>query len=359
MRKGEQENAYNREGIHLSCGAKRLYFVSGGLPAEAAYTTTVNGRLGVGTTSPNYPLDVVTNEALGFAGAFFNDGNNLNRWGIGVAGGADDGNGENNLIHLFTGNGTCKGYLQIDDQTVEIAQYSDVRLKENIIPAPIDGLEMVLSLPVREFNFIGSSVRQYGFIAQELEAVYPDAVGMSPHSQTQDTGAGTTVVDGIRTIKPLKLIPILVHAVQKQEEKIEALEVRIEALEQRNAALLSHQMSAAPLGGGASARAILTGGLGRVLPQAGVDLWKEIPLAQAVEEVDEVREEKGARTVTKYRFNVKTMSVEPYTVQETVVETVPTGRTTRRIKPDVFFDESSGKFLRRVDPVSAPKDGEI
>ena len=90
-----------------------------------------------------------------------------------------------------------------------------------------------------------------------------------------------------------------------------------------------------------------------VLRQLGVDPWVEIALADAVETVPETNSVTSVKTVTKYRLNIASRQIEPYTVEESVTDQVPTGRTIERLKAGVRFDEITGKLYRWVGLASA------
>ena len=79
---------------------------------------------------------------------------------------------------------------------------------------------------------------EYGFIAQEVQAVIPDVtrtktfdtqacVEMKPGQQTPATSEEFVVMDYTR------IIPILTKALQEQQEVIQSLEKRISELEQK------------------------------------------------------------------------------------------------------------------------------
>jgi hypothetical protein len=90
-----------------------------------------------------------------------------------------------------------------------------------------------------------------------------------------------------------------------------------------------------------------------VLRQLGVDPWVEIALADAIETVPETNPVTSVRAVTKYRLNIASRQIEPYTVEESVTEQVPTGKTVERLKAGVRFDEGTGKLYRWVGLASA------
>ena len=117
---------------------------------------------------------------------------------------------------------------------------SDERVKENIVEAT-SKLDDILSLKVKNFNFIGDNKKQIGLIAQEVEEVFPSWVN------TRDTRIYKThdedgnpleeqgeLVSGHEDGKSLKVgmeFAILTKAIQEQQEIIQSLKQRIEQLE--------------------------------------------------------------------------------------------------------------------------------
>jgi hypothetical protein len=117
---------------------------------------------------------------------------------------------------------------------------SDERVKENIVDAT-SKLDDILSLKVKNFNFIGDDKKQIGLIAQEVEEVFPSWVN------TRDTRIYKThdeeglpleeqgeLVSGHEDGKSLKVgmeFAVLTKAIQEQQEIIESLKQRIEQLE--------------------------------------------------------------------------------------------------------------------------------
>ena len=104
---------------------------------------------------------------------------------------------------------------------------SDVKLKENIVDAS-EKLDDVMKLKVRNFNLKSDPThKQIGFVAQELEQVFPSMV-----DETQDrTEDGSTLETYTKSIKTSVLVPILVKAIQEQQTLIENLTTRLNALE--------------------------------------------------------------------------------------------------------------------------------
>jgi hypothetical protein len=91
--------------------------------------------------------------------------------------------------------------------------------KRNIRDAPSADTARLLNLRVAHYNRPGREAVETGLIAEEVAAVYPEAV--SPH---RVTGEPETVV------KSALIVPML-HLIQQQQAQIDALTARIEALE--------------------------------------------------------------------------------------------------------------------------------
>jgi hypothetical protein len=105
--------------------------------------------------------------------------------------------------------------LCVGTDGVIIRNSSDIKLKTSICPITY-GLNEVSQLnPVsfywcdNEKNRRGSD-RQVGFIAQEVKPIIPEAVGQG--------------ADGIYSLDPNKIIPILVKSIQDLTKRVEELE---------------------------------------------------------------------------------------------------------------------------------------
>ncbi len=95
--------------------------------------------------------------------------------------------------------------------------FSDIRLKENIQGLPPQ-LSNICALRPVEFDYKDGSGHQIGFIAQEMQQVYPDVVGVDRDEMLTVTGWDKTTSR-------------LVKAIQEQQAIIEQLTQRIAALE--------------------------------------------------------------------------------------------------------------------------------
>ena len=106
---------------------------------------------------------------------------------------------------------------------------SDVRLKENISDAT-PKLSDILSLKVKNFNYLGDEHKQIGFIAQEFEQVFPSLV---TERDTRKYDDESNVLSGYENTKGLKVgmeFAILVKAIQEQQDIINELKAEIDEL---------------------------------------------------------------------------------------------------------------------------------
>ena len=142
------------------------------------------------------------------------------------------------FLGMYT-NGTSTAQFRVGGNGVIYAQntsvqsISDQRLKENIRDSS-DGLAVVNALrPVRydwKKGYGNDQKNQLGFIAQEIETVFPESVSEWQINKDEETT--------YKTVGPSALIPVLVKAIQElkaindtQAETINALTARIVALE--------------------------------------------------------------------------------------------------------------------------------
>ena len=131
--------------------------------------------------------------------------------------------------HLrFARGGISAGYITSNSATtIAVNNSSDERLKENIENSG-SAIQDIKDIQVRQFDWIDNidTHRDFGFVAQELVNVVPEAVTQGT-DELDDNG------------KPVRswgvdyshIVPRLVKVCQEQQTKIEELEARILALE--------------------------------------------------------------------------------------------------------------------------------
>lgn len=123
-----------------------------------------------------------------------------------------------NFVEFYINNGgTGSGKITANGASAAaFGTFSDERLKENIVDLPSQ-LANILALRPIEFDYKNGSGHQIGFIAQEVQQVYPDLVG-------QD-GEYLTLSDMSKNDARL------IKAFQELAAKVESLEARLAVLE--------------------------------------------------------------------------------------------------------------------------------
>ena len=109
---------------------------------------------------------------------------------------------------------------------------SDRRLKENIAPAT-PKLDDIMKLNVVNFNLIGNENKHIGFIAQEIQEVFPSFVHQSDTRKYDEDG---NVVSGLEDALGVKIgmeFAILVKAIQEQQAQITQQNELITSLQSR------------------------------------------------------------------------------------------------------------------------------
>jgi hypothetical protein len=105
------------------------------------------------------------------------------------------------------------------DASNDIVAYSssDLRFKENIKPIE-SSLNKVMSIRGVTFDWVlnpehhGNAGHDYGVIAQEIEALFPEMV------RTRDSG--------YKAVRYEKLIPVLIEAIKELKSELEELKVK-------------------------------------------------------------------------------------------------------------------------------------
>ncbi len=213
---------------HFNFSTAEDTYIRGGKATSNVLINDNGGNVGIGTNSPDARLDVESsggqqliltstasdpngiltiNVPATAACASCSELVSFNRAGTGNIG---------NITMNSAGNG------------VTYNTSSDKRLKENIGRTRF-GLSDLLRIEVKDYNFIGQAAasRVTGFLAQDLFRIYPDAVKEGDH--------GTTITNQW-AVDYGRLTPLLVQAIQDQQQLIDAQQRKIAALEARAAA---------------------------------------------------------------------------------------------------------------------------
>ena len=179
-------------GLATTGGGATLYFYSYAntsteAGAQQHFVMTNTGRIGIGTSSPDYPLHVQGD--MGISGQIF---------------GISDKRVKTNIESLVTG-------------LEKIAKMNPVSyfFKTDVYPD--------MNLP---------EGRAYGLLAQELEEFFPELVGNQ--IKTLDTEGEEM---NLKSVNYIEMIPVLISAVKELNQIVEDKDREIKALEKRMSAL--------------------------------------------------------------------------------------------------------------------------
>jgi hypothetical protein len=115
-------------------------------------------------------------------------------------------------LNIGKANGADLIYVRADGYLYSVGAWSgsDIRLKENITDLD-NGLQKVLGLKAKKFDLIDGLKNNFGFIAQEMQEVIPDAVSVFEEKEQ------------LLAVRMDFIIPHLVKAIQELKQEIEEL----------------------------------------------------------------------------------------------------------------------------------------
>jgi len=222
------------DGGDLETGARIMGAVDGtpgsnDMPGRLTFATTADGA-----DSPTERMRISSDGSLSVGGVF-NAGLTDNGFFVGGTDGINvysvNSSTSSSTYHVYDNDGEAFKFFVTYGGTINatgttIAAISDIRWKENIRDLD-DGLSKVMQLQPRKFDWKkgkGKDVsNDRGFIAQEIETVFPDLID----DWIDPAPEGEEPYKAVRA----DLIPTLVKAIQEQQVIIDDLKSRIKTLE--------------------------------------------------------------------------------------------------------------------------------
>jgi hypothetical protein len=188
-----------------------------------ALTITSDGKMGLGTSSPSRKLYVQSSDNTSVYiesttsdnnGMMILNANTNQNWSAGW-----------HEFLMFQNQGSTIGQVTAPSgSSVSYTSTSDYRLKKDL--KPFKGLELINQLKTYDFAWKIDDSRMYGFMAHELQKVLPYLVT----GQKDAVDSNGKIIP--QTLDYGKLTPILVKAIQEQDETINNLKKDKERLEQ-------------------------------------------------------------------------------------------------------------------------------
>ena len=191
-----------------------------------------SGKVGIGTTSPGYTLDVnggtgtMTRFTSGGSSTYLAITNSSNTGYIGIDGTSMEFYPTSSKAGLLNSSGN----LYITGTLTENYSFSDERLKENITVIT-DAIDKVKTLKGVTFTRKQDKGEGTGLIAQELEKVLPQAVYEPEVYFEKNPITGETIGESPETYKAIhygNTVGLLVEAIKELSAKVEELEGKIE-----------------------------------------------------------------------------------------------------------------------------------
>jgi hypothetical protein len=216
-------------------GADTDFRVESDSNANALFVQASDGKVGIGTSSPETNNAASVGLTVGSGGGGAAIQLNVNGGG-GIFSGTDTINNPNYSYRMGHLNGTNRLEMSTNNNDsyangvvlsaggTSWGTFSDERRKTDLVEIT-DGLNKVSTLRAvtGRYNYDDANVRRSMLIAQDVQAVLPEAVGAMTASMEDPTE--------YLTLNYTETIPLLVSALKDAKQLIEALTARITALE--------------------------------------------------------------------------------------------------------------------------------
>jgi len=207
------------------------FSVTGAGNTREKVVITEDGHMGIGTMTPSHKLDIYDGtlqinapSATGNAWTYYRNTDRV--YLVGCRGSASD------VLSFYDLSADVQrmqietsGNIGAGGSSTNIYNASDERLKENILPLN-NSLDTIKKLNPVKFNWIDNFAELekgktlYGFVAQEVQDVFPDAV--QPFSDGKPVTVDDKIIENPLTVREKFLVPMLVKAIQELEARITA-----------------------------------------------------------------------------------------------------------------------------------------
>jgi len=188
----------------------------------------VNNRVGIGTATPSFTMDIVhQNGTPSLASADTDNGLNSRHIGTNI---------HNWTMYVSNTSGSLqfyhKGVLDVEftaDGSINFL--SDARVKRNIREIAGNTMQLLSKLGPRQYEYKQSAKGKtsYGFIAQEAIKIFPELV---THTVANDDG------NELYSVNYIGFIPLIIKAMQEQQQIINSQNDKILAMEKKQANIL-------------------------------------------------------------------------------------------------------------------------
>ena len=187
-------------------------------------TNYFEDKLGIGI-APVYKLDVVDSQPSSYVARFRNSSTNAEADGIRINLATTSPTATNYFIGFYRGLGGASGRIEGNGIGVFYNTISDKRLKTNIKEVT-NSLAILDKIQPRLYEYKANlGTKEYGFIAQELQKVYPQAVSGDPNGNVK---TDPMMIDYSR------LTPILTAGIKELNSKVTKQQKEIENLKKEN-----------------------------------------------------------------------------------------------------------------------------
>lgn len=200
----------------IAIGTRAKVGASGSMALGGAGADAV--KVGIGISTPQASLHLKQLPGTAARGIVWEDNATTNHWRLYIDGAADFG---------FACNGIYKSY--INHLNGNYVTMSDARLKTDVQPIT-NILPRLLQLIPKSYYYNDNpsgSHRSYGFVAQEVEPLFPEFVSTDKETGLEGIAYSNFGVIAIQAIKEQQQL------IAKQEQKIDKLESELKAIKQK------------------------------------------------------------------------------------------------------------------------------